>query len=860
MNDSEKKYCQNLLLENNTLRDELNAERFIIQQLTNLGSTDNLSDGIDTLLEDLGKYTCADRAYIFEINEDHTSTNTFEWCDEGITPQIDNLKGIPFESMPHWIEIFLNDENILIEDIEDIRKSMPQEYGLLKFQNIHTLIAFPLSVHDKLLGFVGVDNPDMNRSKLIRRMLSLLGKNIGNLIHSHQNERTMIEMAATKSRQDYKHDMEKILSRAEIGMWSIRIREGIPSSLHADSTMYLLLGVPKTTSPEDCYTAWFDHIDEHYIDNVLEFQNEIIQSGYSVVVYPWYHPTRGKIWIRCGGVLFENTREGGILIRGYHQDVTKTHENEFRYQSLLAATSQIYYAIYHIDLDTNEIEKISSSGQNYKTGVRQACASELMQQFCSKYVMNSYQQNIAEFFDLSTLRHRLSGKMFISKEYPNKQGIWRRASFIVQNPSGSSQTSLSNVLFVTQIIDETKQKELSYQRKLENAIDEARRANAAKSDFLSRMSHDIRTPINGIMGMLDIASKVQDQPDKVQECYDKMRFSASHLLTLVNDILDMNKLESGELSDDQKPFNIPEMLKGCWDVLEYQANIAGIADTKLDTSSITYPDVIGSPLHFRQIFMNLLTNAVKYNKPGGSIHISAKETQKIGNTVYYQFDVSDTGIGMSSEFLTHIFEPFAQEYSGARTNYQGTGLGMSIVQRLVKSMGGDIRVQSQKDKGSIFTVILPFTISHETVPVPDNHTDDCTISLEGMNILVVEDNDLNLEIVTYLLEEEGVTVTTAINGAKACDLFINSTPGTYDLILMDIMMPVMNGLDAARTIRGSDHPDALSIPIIAMTANAFAEDIQKSKQAGMNEHLAKPLEPEKLKQIIATYKKTEQIH
>lgn len=860
MNDSEKKYCQNLLLENNTLRDELNAERFIIRQLTNLGSPESLSDGIDTLLEDLGKYTCADRAYIFEINEDHTSTNTFEWCDKGITPQIDNLKGIPFESMPHWIEIFLNGENILIEDLEDIRKTMPQEYGLLKFQNIHTLIAFPLSVHDKLLGFVGVDNPDMNRSKLIRRMLYLLGQHIGNLIHSHQNERTMIEMAAAKSRQAYKRDTEKILSRAEIGMWSIHVKEGAPSTLHADSTMYTLLGVPDTTSPEDCYTAWFDHIDAHYVDNVLEFQNEIIQTGYSVIVYPWYHPARGKIWIRCGGVLFENTPENGILIRGYHQDVTKTHENEFRYQSLLAATSQIYYAIYHIDLDTNEIEKISSSGQNYKTGVRQSCASELMQEFCAKYVMNSYQQSISEFFDLSTLQHRLSGKMFISKEYPNKQGIWRRASFIVQNPSGSSQTSLSNVLFVTQIIDETKQKELTYQRKLENAIDEARRANAAKSDFLSRMSHDIRTPINGIMGMLDIVSKLQDQPDKVQECYDKMRFSASHLLTLVNDILDMNKLESGELSDDQKPFNVPEMLQGCWDVLEYQAKKAGITDTELDISSITHPDVIGSPLHFRQIFMNLLTNAVKYNRPNGSIHISVKETQKISDTVYYQFDISDTGIGMSNEFLTHIFEPFAQEHTGARTHYQGTGLGMTIVQRLVEAMGGDIQVQSKKDVGTTFTVVLPFRISHETRTDSNIHEEDTSVSLNGMRILVVEDNDLNLEIVTYLLEEEGVTVTPAVNGAEACRLFTHSAPGTYDLILMDIMMPVMNGLDAARAIRSSDHPDALSIPIIAMTANAFAEDVHKSKQAGMNEHLAKPLEPEKLKQIIATYKKAEQIH
>lgn len=218
MNEQELKYCQNLMFENNTLRDELEAERFIMDQLTKLSTTQLIGDGALTLLKDLGEYTCADRSYIFEVNEDHTCSNTYEWCADGITPQIDNLKGIPFESMPHWIDIFLNGENILIEDLEDIRSVMPQEYGLLKFQNIHTLIAFPLSVHDKFLGFVGVDNPNMSKSKLIRRMLALLGQHIGSMIHSYQNERTQIEMAAVRSRQAYKRDMEKILSRAEMGM------------------------------------------------------------------------------------------------------------------------------------------------------------------------------------------------------------------------------------------------------------------------------------------------------------------------------------------------------------------------------------------------------------------------------------------------------------------------------------------------------------------------------------------------------------------------------------------------------------------------------------------------------------------
>lgn len=837
--------------DNATLYAELEAERFMTDQISLLHEAEDLADGINFMLKSLGEFTDADRAYVFETSENHTSTNTYEWCAAGVTPQIRNLHDIPFESMPKWIEVFLHGENILIEDLEAYRESMPLEYELLKVQNVSTLIAFPISVHEKLIGFVGVDNPDMEKSNLLHRLLSLLGKYVGTMIKDHKNEQMRLEVVASKSRLDYQLEMDEILRGAQIGIWTLELDGDKTPLLHPNPTMCTLLGVSQEMSPEEVYQFWYHRIPPKYITPVLDYIQKVIHESYSEITYPWNHPLLGQIWIRCGGILYPDYQGNGICIRGYHQDVTRNIENERKYQNLTAATSQIYHAIYHIDLIQDRIEKLAGANQNYTpTGVVTSATAQL-NDILEKMVAPSHHEIMQYFFDLTTVNDRLHGKLFISREYPSPQGIWRRATFIVQNRD--TDDDVTEILYVTQIIDDYKQKELAYQQELVKAVESANQANTAKTDFLNRMSHDIRTPLNGILGMLDIAQKNETNPKALLECHEKMRTAAFHLKALVNDVLDMQRMETDRFFLEQIPFDIREILDNCWSMLEAQASRLDITLKKIKPGSLKYPYLIGSPLHIRQIFMNLLSNAIKYNKPGGSISIHAKIIRQVHQNVIYKFIISDTGIGISPEFQKHIFEPFAQEDTGARTIYKGTGLGMAIVHRLVQEMGGTIQLKSEKNVGSTFTLILPFTIDEHQPSASAEIATDTPADLTDLHILVVEDNELNLEIAVFSLEAAGLNVSTAINGLEAVRLFEKSKPYEYDIILMDIMMPVMNGLDAAKSIRGLSRPDATTVPIIALSANAFAEDIQKSKNAGINEHLAKPLEMDKVLKVIASY-------
>lgn len=837
--------------DNATLYAELEAERFMTDQISLLHEAEDLADGINFMLKSLGEFTDADRAYVFETSENHTSTNTYEWCAAGVTPQIRNLHDIPFESMPKWIEVFLHGENILIEDLEAYRESMPLEYELLKIQNVSTLIAFPISVHEKLIGFVGVDNPDMEKSNLLHRLLSLLGKYVGTMIKDHKNEQMRLEVVASKSRLDYQLEMDEILRGAQIGIWTLEMDDVKAPRLHPNPTMCTLLGVSQEMSPEEVYQFWYHRLPPKYVTPVLDYIQKVIHESYSEITYPWNHPLLGQIWIRCGGILYPDYQGNGICIRGYHQDVTRNIENERKYQNLTAATSQIYHAIYHIDLIQDRIEKLAGANQNYTpTGVVTSATAQL-NDILEKLVAPSHHEIMQYFFDLTTVNDRLHGKLFISREYPSPQGIWRRATFIVQNRD--TDDDVTEILYVTQIIDDYKQKELAYQQELVKAVESANQANTAKTDFLNRMSHDIRTPLNGILGMLDIAQKNETNPKALLECHEKMRTAAFHLKALVNDVLDMQRMETDRFFLEQIPFDIREILDNCWSMLEAQASRLDITLKKIKPGSLKYPYLIGSPLHIRQIFMNLLSNAIKYNKPGGSISVHAKIIRQVHQNVIYKFIISDTGIGISPEFQKHIFEPFAQEDTGARTIYKGTGLGMAIVHRLVQEMGGTIQLKSEKNVGSTFTLILPFTIDEHQPSASAETATDTPADLTDLHILVVEDNELNLEIAVFSLEAAGLNVSTAINGLEAVRLFEKSKPYEYDIILMDIMMPVMNGLDATKAIRGLSRPDATTVPIIALSANAFAEDIQKSKNAGINEHLAKPLEMDKVLKVIASY-------
>ena len=391
------------------------------------------------------------------------------------------------------------------------------------------------------------------------------------------------------------------------------------------------------------------------------------------------------------------------------------------------------------------------------------------------------------------------------------------------------------------------QESMEINKQLRRAIASKEKAAAAKSQFLANMSHDIRTPINGIMGMLEIIRKTKGNQDKEEECLDKIEVSSKLLLSLVNDVLDMAKLDTDAVVLSHEPFNLDRICNETVEAVSFQAEEAGLEVTG-EHDDYTGINVLGSPLHLKKILINLFSNSVKYNKPNGKIHMSMKTLERTEDTITCEFKIRDTGVGMSQEFVEKkLFHPFVQADTSSRSNYTGTGLGMSIVKQLIDKMGGTISVESELGEGSCFTVVIPFEIDHEASLKQSEEAENADIS--GLNIMVAEDNELNMEIIEFLLTEQGAHVEKVQNGQEALDKFEGSEPGTYDVILMDLMMPVMDGISATKAIRASKHAEAETIPIIAMTANAFYEDERKCLDAGMNAHLAKPLD---MKMVVST--------
>ena len=396
------------------------------------------------------------------------------------------------------------------------------------------------------------------------------------------------------------------------------------------------------------------------------------------------------------------------------------------------------------------------------------------------------------------------------------------------------------------------EKDEKYKAELLKSAKKAEAANEAKTEFLQRMSHDIRTPINGICGMIDVAEHYADDMEKQTECRAKIKETSHLLLELINEVLDMSKLESDEVVLEEIPFNLSNISKEIFVVIE---QIAAEENIRIvwEKEEITHWNLIGSPGYVKRIMMNILSNAVKYNKENGYIYISYQEfTSEQEGRVTIEFICRDTGIGMTKDFQKCLFEPFAQEHTGSRTKFSGTGLGMPITKKLIEKMGGTITFESKKGEGTTFVIRIPFKIDQDA----DQREEQEAISeksIKDLKILLVEDNELNMEIAEFVIQNEGASVTKAWNGQEAVEIFKKSRPDEFDVILMDIMMPIKNGYEAAKMIRALDRDDAKTVPIIAMTANAFTEDRLKSKESGMNEHIAKPIDAKLLVKVISEF-------
>lgn len=539
-----------------------------------------------------------------------------------------------------------------------------------------------------------------------------------------------------------------------------------------------------------------------------------------------------------------------FMMLRYRNDRRSMLQIQKQYRTI-GAISEIYTAVFLLRLDDGSVEAIKAPDEIKRKMHSGLTVQDLVSSINTDYVSEQFREEYMDFADMATVGGRLQGQSCLTFVYEDIYNEWYMTMLIPQRYNDDG--SLKAVLMATRNVTEDKKLELDYQERLRRAAEEAERANIAKTDFLRRMSHDIRTPINGIRGMVDISRFYKDNQTKQEECRNKIMSASSFLLDLVNSVLDMNKLESGEVKLEQKPFMLSRLLKETSGVLEMQARERGIT-LNVCNEADEHDYLIGSPVHLGQVLQNIIGNAIKYNNDGGTVDVACREISCDGKTAGFEFVCADTGIGMSEEFQQHAFEPFAQENESARTSYAGTGLGLPITKELVEQMGGSISFTSAPGEGTEFRIVIPFVIDTEEKPdeAALDKPDDSEM-VNGAKILVVEDNDLNMEIVEFILQNHGADIVKAWNGREGVDIFASSSVGEFDMILMDVMMPVMNGINAARAIRAMDRADAATVPIIAMTANAFTDDREASAKAGMNEHLAKPLDADELMDTVRKY-------
>ena len=506
---------------------------------------------------------------------------------------------------------------------------------------------------------------------------------------------------------------------------------------------------------------------------------------------------------------------------------------------IIYSIARTYQYISRIDIEADYFEEISNRDRTNLNFTTSGTLSVSNQKVCKRFVAEEYQDAFFKFTDISTLPERMKNEETIVLEYRMKDGNWHRLRFIEKNRDKNGR--LTHVLCVIRSISDTKKREqdLLYQ------VEEAKKDAALKTRFLSNMSHDIRTPMNGIIGMVELGNQYPDNLEVQQKCRDKIMDSSKYLVSLMNDILDMNKLQSEESIDQDIAFNLADLLSRenkNKQILAADKNVDYIVDWSM--SELKHMNLIGNPVYMERLLSAVTENAIKFTKPGGSVRVWCREKSADDEKVVYEFGCTDTGIGMSESFISQAFDMFSQENETSRSKYEGSGLGLAIAKKIVDRLGGTIELKSQKDIGTTAIVVIPFRAGEQDHK--KQSVEHKQISVQGLRALIVEDNELNMEIAKFMLENNGINVDCAVDGLEAVNRFESSAPGYYNVIYMDIMMPNMNGWDATRKIRSMKRMDAENIPIIAMSANAFAEDIINSRISGMNLHLAKPLSEMKL--------------
>ena len=837
-------------------RDDIKSQLYymdeILHKISSMSQAENekqLDNMTLSMLKSIGKYTAADRAYVFEWSSEKKESfkNTFEWCAAGIEPQIQNLQEVPVCLMQNWVETFIQKKNIIIYDLEEIAKETPQEYEILKPQNIHSLIAMPIYTNHKFIGFIGLDNPNLNQDRMSMNLLSDVGCHLGSV---RENLRMMKELMIKN----------RILSGLSRDYTTAFV-------LNLDTDEYEFVFNQKTNHAQkhEEFRAFSDYVDAYASTFALpEFRdvmrreldrNEIKKHFETEDEYHFsFETSPNAAGLSCFQAhIVKEYEEGSHFAFLGFRSIDEIVQKERFYKDSLQKVNQ---ALKHqLDMITSALPggvKISNDDPEYSFKyVSEHFAQmlgydtpeELMEASGGTIVDLAHPDDLEQGIAQALEQYSKADHYEITYRMRCKNGSWKYIEdrgHKIRKPDGVIE-HWNLILDKNELVEKT------------IALESEKKANQSKSDFLSRMSHDMRTPLNGIIGLMDICMKHPEDRILVDSSRLKARVAADHLLSLINDTLELSKLENEEVKLAKEDFYLPELLHEVETIAQMRADEECITIHFMDAPySIPYPNLIGSSLHVKQIFLNLITNSIKYNHKNGTVDCYLKEEKESDERVLVDVTIKDTGIGMSEDFLKNIFRPFVQADQGARSQYKGTGLGMAIVKKLLDRMGGTIQIDSVENQGTTIHVVIPFEIAEEPAAVQEI-SELPKENLSGCRILLAEDNELNREIAAFLLKDEGISVTEAEDGQQAVECFLKMPEGYYDAVLMDIMMPVMDGYQAARAIRGSGKKDAEMIPIIAITANAFAEDKRKTMEAGMDAHLSKPLNVQELMDTIRKF-------
>ncbi len=830
------------------MRSVQNLEAVINEGLRAALLEETPDDSLDVLLKHMGKALNGERTYIFEQNELGGDDNTYEWVADGVEPEKDNLQNVPPEVCASWYRNFRIGRHIVIESLEDIRETDPLQYDNLKRQGIHSLVVVPLYDGQRIIGFYGVDNPPVKSMEYASNMLQTAAY----FIVSSLKRRNLFRELRKRS-----YNVLHALSVDYLGIYQVDLDTGECETYRSSKQM----GLDWAEQFKDGYQAAM----ERYISQCVAPQD---QERLRIMTRKDYVLAQLRTERKCSVRYQVKDNASGLKYLEMHfsagektgtentaifaqRDVNAVVEQEEKYklearQSLEDILEGARTGIWTIEMEEGCPPRMYA---DRTMRILMGLPGEIGPEECYRHWFGRIEPDYVVMVQEAVREILENGRaeVIYPWNHPELGKIYVRCGGVPDHTFKKPGVCLNGY---HQDITETMVTRRKQEQSIMELLERVRQANSAKSEFLSHMSHDLRTPINGILGMLAILEKSQDDLERQLDCQRKIRVSTEHLLSLVNDVLQVSKLESGRPAAVEEPFDLPGTLEDCVDILSPMAEERNIS-LELEQSGLRHGRVIGNPLYLKQILMNVIDNALRYNRPHGSVFVRAEETAFQGGVASCRFVVEDTGIGMGADFKEHIFEPFTQEHQGARTNYNGVGLGMSIVKKLVDQMKGAVEVDSRPGEGSVVKITLPIRVDEAwsgqpAVEEPEEHS-----SVAGMRVLLVEDNEINCEIMEYILKTAGARVVSARDGKAAVDVFTASVPGSFDCVLMDLMMPVMSGYEAAHVIRGLGRPDAKTVPIIALSANAFEEDVALAKDAGMDEHLAKPVDIRKMFQIMS---------